>query len=268
MPTGLLPTDDDELIDARNQAEEETAELEQQVKKEEARARASAANKTGVRCRDCGYINRIGDFFCVECGGDISAQPRVESPADVTQQMKALNMGDIRAALAQQEAEAAAQALAAKEETKPKEIVTKPISTDSDFPEGSFQFTEAMFLRFTDVASGRYTEIVPTHNKPLLIGRSHKSLPMQPDVDLTPFLHEQHGVSRRHALIRWRDVRLEIQDLNSTNGTGINGFRFRPKATHEVRNCDIITLGRVKIKVLFMTKDTGPIGKVTDRLDD
>lgn len=260
IPTGLLPTDEDS-----HQVEEETQPAIQRVT--EFRAKPTPAQKTGAICPDCGNMNRVGDYFCMECGATLSSQPPTDSPADVTQQMKALTMSDIQAALAQQQAEA--------ERAKEKQqSVTNPISkpelqiiSEDNIPDGCFQFTDEMILRFTDVETGRYTEVIPTQNKPLLIGRSHKSLPIQPDVDLTPFLSEQHGVSRRHALIRLRDLRLEMQDLNSTNGTGINGFRFRAKETHEIRNGDIITLGRVSIQVAYLPKETKRSSSVTDKLE-
>lgn len=280
VPTGLLPPTDEELEEQRLIEERERKEAEERKRKtQEAekiakqKSAITQAHKTSHKCPDCGYNNRIGDFFCMECGANLSSTPAKESPADITQEMKALKLEDIEAEI--QRARAANEPVESaipipqpvQDSSKPKSKIPELKSIDSDnIPDGCFQFTSEMILRLTDVETGQYTEVMPNPKKPLLIGRSHKSLPMQPDVDLTPFLNEQHGVSRRHALIRLRDLRLELQDLNSTNGTGINGFRFSEKEVHEVRSGDVITLGRVSLKIAFMRLSDKSLGNVTDKL--
>lgn len=47
-----------------------------------------------------------------------------------------------------------------------------------------------------------------------------------PDVDLTPFGGTGSGASRRHALLRYANGFWSIVDLNSTNGTFVNGSRI------------------------------------------
>jgi|GEM_PF-1290408 len=275
MPTGLLQPTEEELAQQRRDEERRQAEeAEKQRQAQQAQAEKEVkdaltqAHKTSHKCPDCGHNNRIGDFFCQECGANLSSPPQNESPADITQQMKALNVEDIQAHQ-EQEQRAQEKAMSQRSNFDLKNMVDKPevknIQT-GDIPDGCFQFTDVMILRLTELDTGQFVEVLPTPKKPLLVGRSHKSLPIQPDVDLTPFLMEQHGVSRRHALIRLRDLRLEMQDLNSTNGTGINGFRFRPKEVHEVRNGDVITLGRVSLKVSFMRLSDESVGNVTDKL--
>jgi len=277
VPTGLLNPTEEELEQQHQEEQRLKAELDEKRRQEQlateqrqAKDTVTEAHKTSHKCPDCGYKNRIGDFFCQECGANLSASPPNESPADITQQMKALKIEDIRTHESREKL-ATEETIRVRPDVKPsqKEKLAKPelkkIDT-GDIPDGCFQFTNEMILRLTEIESGQYTEVMPTQKKPLLIGRSHKSLPLQPDVDLTPFLMEQHGVSRRHALIRLRDLRLEVQDLNSTNGTGINGFRFRPKEVHEVRNGDTITLGRVSLLVSFLRLSNESSGNVTDKL--
>ena len=270
-PTGLLPPTDEMLYQTKREEERLIEHAKQSYQEKlseksqtnEHRA-TSTTTKTGTKCPDCGYINRVGDMFCIECGANIVSVAQQESPADVTQQINELAASKIEAK--DQEQVAADQALLERMPMKTGKPELKSLE-DNIVPDGCFQFTSDMRLRFMDIETGISTEISPNKDKPLLIGRSHESLPIQPEIDLTPFLMEQHGVSRRHALLRLRDLRLEIQDLNSTNGTGINGFRFQAKETHQIRNGDIMTLGRVSIKVTFVRKDS-PQGKnVTDRLD-
>lgn len=265
VPTGLLHSDA-ETQEEHDKERQQAEDAEQKHQEEKIIAKAiTDKHKTGLRCSDCGYNNRVGDYFCLECGANLSSTPSHESPADITQQMKILSIDEIEAHIAPKQVS---------EETvlhRPKVPITgKPALRtieSGDIPEGCFQFMKEMMLRLTDIESGRYTEMILKQNKPLLVGRSHKSLPVQPDVDLTPFLVEQHGVSRRHALLRVRDLRLEVQDLNSTNGTGINGFRFRPKEIHQLRHLDVITFGRISLQVSFIFREANASGNVTDKLE-
>src|SRR5262252_1865402 len=64
---------------------------------------------------------------------------------------------------------------------------------------------------------------------PVILGRSHPGSPIQPDCDLSPF-DKEGRVSRQHASIEWKDGRLFITDLGSTNGTLLNG---RPLSPHQ-----------------------------------
>jgi hypothetical protein len=278
LRAGLLPPSEEELFQAQSQEEQELIEAAKQrflaqSKEGETTQESSivpmeelSARKSKAKCPDCGYENRIGDLFCLDCGVSIVPVPEDDSAADSTQKMKMLTRSDIQAridAKEQNESLSASPSLSLN--------VDRPElkSIDEDvIPDGCFQFMDGMRLRFTDIETGGVIETAPNKDKPMLVGRSHQSLPVQPDVDLTPFLMEQqHGVSRRHALMRLRDLRLEMQDLNSTNGTGINGFRFQPKETHQIRNGDIVTLGRVSIKITFLSKDEPKPDYITERLD-
>lgn len=263
IPTGLLPPEEEEYqTQIVQQAHTEQTYHTQADQVHTNDRHTSTPRKTGIKCEDCGHVNRVGDLFCIECGANILSSPIQESPSDITQEIDEFHLH--KRALQRAEREAPIDARSPLDIAKP---VLKSVD-DTVIPDGCFQFTSQMRLRFTDIESGRYTEVSPKRDKPLLIGRSHQSLPIQPEVDLTPFLMEKHGVSRRHALIRLHDLRLEIQDLNSTNGTGINGFRFQAKETHQLRNSDILTLGRVSMKVTFLRQDKGRGSHVTDKLGE
>lgn len=58
---------------------------------------------------------------------------------------------------------------------------------------------------------------------------------------------ESPYVSARHALIKKRGNKFYIEDLNSTNGTFVNGKRVR---IARIKNGDIITLGDVDLKFI------------------
>lgn len=71
------------------------------------------------------------------------------------------------------------------------------------------------------------------------------------DVDLTPNGGLDKGVSRRHAMIAWRDGALHIIDNNSANGTYLNGQRLIPQQPRILRDGDDIRLGHLTVRVNF-----------------
>jgi pSer/pThr/pTyr-binding forkhead associated (FHA) protein len=83
------------------------------------------------------------------------------------------------------------------------------------------------------------------------IGR--KTRPSDPTVTLDLHQHEgfQHGVSRFHAMIVAVKGVLNLRDLNSVNGTLLNGLKLLPITSYKIQNGDIITFGTLEIKVEF-----------------
>lgn len=85
----------------------------------------------------------------------------------------------------------------------------------------------------------------------LVLGRNTGNSSEQPDVDLSEFNAEYLGVSRLHIRIRRKGILLYVSDLNSTNGTQLNGRRLIPDGERLIRDGDELILGRLKIKVRF-----------------
>jgi len=57
------------------------------------------------------------------------------------------------------------------------------------------------------------------------------------------------GVSRRHARLLLQDEQLLLEDLNSANGTWVNEVRLQPNQPIPVHHGDLISLGRLSIRV-------------------
>jgi len=70
-------------------------------------------------------------------------------------------------------------------------------------------------------------------------------------IDLVPFDAIQLGVSRRHAAIHREEDSYYITDLNSTNGTRINGRRLLPNTPCRLSSGDVVRLGRLNLLVLY-----------------
>ena len=86
----------------------------------------------------------------------------------------------------------------------------------------------------------------------MLVGRSDAGGGDVPDLDLGPLDGRRSGVSRRHALITYENETLFITDLNSTNGTRINGFQLTPGRSYRLRDGDELEFGRIRGIVRFV----------------
>jgi hypothetical protein len=73
----------------------------------------------------------------------------------------------------------------------------------------------------------------------------------EPIVDLTEFDGFAMGVSRRHALIRAAGDKYMLTDLNSANGTWLNGHRLAPTRSYVLSSGAVIQLGRMKLIVSY-----------------
>jgi|SRR5581483_3469309 hypothetical protein len=89
--------------------------------------------------------------------------------------------------------------------------------------------------------------IIPL-TRDVLLGR-YGGLDQQPPIDLAAFQGLEHGVSRRHALLRRFGPDVAIVDLGSTNGTWLNGIRIQPHQPVILRSGDRLLLARLPIQI-------------------
>lgn len=70
-------------------------------------------------------------------------------------------------------------------------------------------------------------------------------------LDLSKFGALPLGVSRHHARISVIEGLLYLRDLQSTNGTRINGFQVTPNQDYRLRDGDEIELGRLRMVLKY-----------------
>lgn len=85
----------------------------------------------------------------------------------------------------------------------------------------------------------------------LSLGRADKDSAWQPSVDLTPYGAAEKGVSRMHADLFFEDDQVFVLELGSANGTRVNGQTAYMGLAKQIRDGDVLELGRLKIKVHF-----------------
>ncbi|MFQ3565905.1 MAG: FHA domain-containing protein [Aggregatilineales bacterium] len=95
--------------------------------------------------------------------------------------------------------------------------------------------------------------IQPQHQEhEVVIGRSDGGT-MKPDIDLADQNAGQLGVSRLHLSLKYNPQQqtLSVTDLNSSNGTFVNGQRLYGQEVRVLRHGDELRLGRLVVRVAF-----------------
>ncbi len=83
-----------------------------------------------------------------------------------------------------------------------------------------------------------------------VLGRAG-ALTSEPMVDLTNYEAYAMGVSRRHVIIRAVEDKYVLIDLNSSNGTWLNGQRLVPTKPYDLPSRGVIQIGRMKLVVVY-----------------
>lgn len=86
----------------------------------------------------------------------------------------------------------------------------------------------------------------------IIIGRIADEDDRRIGLDLTPFDAYKHGVSRQHAAITPHEGSLFMEDLGSTNGTRINGFKLEPRRKYRLRDGDEVEIGQIHTLIQFV----------------
>lgn len=99
--------------------------------------------------------------------------------------------------------------------------------------------------------SGEIVADAPT-NREISIGRHSRPEDPEVTVDLQSYKGHALGVSRFHALIRTSNGRLVLRDLDSVNGTMINGQVAVPLQKYALVDGDEITFGELTLTLKFI----------------
>jgi pSer/pThr/pTyr-binding forkhead associated (FHA) protein len=92
------------------------------------------------------------------------------------------------------------------------------------------------------------------------IGRTDLRRPERPDIDLTAYGGMEKGVSRIHAAVERNGNVLTLIDLNSSNGTYLNGHRLQPDRPYPLREGDEVQLGKMVIHIYFKSNERARSG--------
>jgi hypothetical protein len=93
-----------------------------------------------------------------------------------------------------------------------------------------------------------YPLLVPDRPQ-ITLGRYDMESKTMPDVDLTALRGRELGVSRLHARIDCTTSPPTLTDLESQNGTEVNGMQLQPYEAYPIYHNDVIGLGKLILYV-------------------
>jgi len=100
--------------------------------------------------------------------------------------------------------------------------------------------------------------------KQLVIGRYDKASNVVPDIDLMPFGAEIYGISRQHAALMAEAAQLMVVDLNSGNGTFVNGTKLVPHKPVPLHSSDRLQLANLPVEVRVLIAPSYAVGFYND----
>jgi len=106
------------------------------------------------------------------------------------------------------------------------------------------------FQRIRFLIDGKNLDLPVSAN--LTVGRADPgSTDQRPDVDLMPFDAIDKGVSRNHISLTWKNDLIYVADLESRNGTHLNGQRLMPGIARLLRDGDELLIGQLAVRIHF-----------------
>ncbi len=166
-----------------------------------------------IRCTECGSSQYDGALFCGECGGNLWSKRQRQTTI------------------------------------LPFAVETVPAVPPSLSPDGAGETATPSTVTFVIPSCGR--SVTQEDVRQVEIGRPYDRHDVEPGLDLSPDDGVRHGVSRRHAIIRFTGRGAVLMDLNSTNGTVLNRYRLMPERPYLLRTGDEIQFGRLLTHVFI-----------------
>lgn len=171
-----------------------------------------------IKCSFCQHSNVEGNFYCEECGTPLILPDGTQIIG--TSATQKLTKGD-----------------------------------GQDQPLQKQQIWSTTYLKSDTVISLHFiendTKLDLPNQEDVVFGRSDDRSNTHPDVDLTPHGAVDKGISRTHALIRRKDDTVTVIDLESVNGTFLNGQRILPHQPRILRDGDEVRFGKLSTRVYF-----------------
>jgi hypothetical protein len=127
---------------------------------------------------------------------------------------------------------------------------TRPgVATDSGLSGRPASDRAISKARLVVIRSAKPNAEYPIYEGENVIGRADEK-PVDIDLEIHE-VPERIWSSRQHAVITCLNSSLVIEDLNSSNGTYVNGSRVIPGKEQPLKSSDVIQIGEVQMKVVL-----------------
>ncbi len=182
-------------------------------------------------CPQCGTAVIPGEAFCDNCGAALLGPTRPAPPA-----APGLPYGGVPPQ----------PAYPPPQPVSVPPLVTPPLVTPPSSPVPPPRATLAP-ARLVVIPAGAALALPSAPQA--VVGRADAVSNFFPDLDLTPHGALEHGVGRRHARLFVQGGQLLVEDLDSTNGTFLNGARLAPRQPAPLQTGDELRLGNLVLRV-------------------
>jgi hypothetical protein len=208
-----------------------------------AAAPAVSAASGSVICPQCGAAAIPGEAFCDNCGAPLNAPSRPVAAPPVSP----VSAPPYSAGVAPQPTYPPPQPASFGSPTPPPQpAYTPPPQPAYTRPAYSQPRTVLAPARLV-VASSGATLPLP-NGAQAIVGRADQASNFFPDIDLNPYNALDNGVGRRHARVFVQGSQVMIEDLDSTNGTTLNGQKLAARQPQPLRDGDQILIGKLLLR--------------------
>jgi hypothetical protein len=219
-----------------------------------------------VKCPVCQFDNEDGALFCEQCKSDLAsgapvaaappATPAADAPIEVPPPMAAV-VEEVPLGEPMPVAEIAADIHSM--QTLPPDMPAAAFACEAPPAESSSAPAEPAKAETAPLPADAKPKLIvlrgqrvnveyPLYEGDNFLGRADDDKAV--DIDLedqeSP---ERTWASRQHAVIRLQNGKLELEDLNSTNGTYLNRNRVHPGQKKPLGPNDVIQIGTVQMRV-------------------
>jgi hypothetical protein len=195
-----------------------------------------------VKCPLCQFDNEDGSLFCEQCKADLGAAAQPVMPPIKVEMEPEVALAEAVAVATAVPVDSAAPAadVPIVKSAEPAPAAATPADAATAFPAGT---QPKLFVLRGMKLNAEY----PIYEGQNFIGRTDDK-PVDIDLeDQEP--PDRIWSSRQHACINFNDGKLEIEDLNSSNGTFVNRTRVYPGQKRLLNPNDVIQIGTVQMRV-------------------
>ncbi len=189
-------------------------------------------------CPQCGTPAIPGEAFCDNCGAALSA-PTVASAS--SQPMQVPPQTSFPAPQPSTSPPAGRLSPPVSTPPAPSAPYTPPAT---QAPSPGYGTRSVLAPGRLNIAATGQSIALPSAGQ-VVVGRADPVSQFYPDLDLTPYGALDHGVGRRHMRLFVNNGQVMIEDLESTNGTFVNGQRLAPRQPQILRNADQVMAGNL-----------------------
>ncbi|MBC8159850.1 MAG: FHA domain-containing protein [Roseiflexaceae bacterium] len=204
---------------------------------------AGSLNAGPINCAQCGASAIPGEAFCDTCGAPLGAPAPIAAPVPAPPASGLPTQQSFPAPIAAIPMPMPAAPSYAPVPSVPAYMPPAPLPTPAYTPVAA-RTTLAPAQLTLD--SGAVLNLPATAQA--LLGRADPVSNFAPEIDLNSHGAIEFGVGRRHARLLIQQGQVLVEDLNSTNGTTLNGQRLTPGQPQPVRNGDLVVLGSLRMR--------------------